>query len=63
MVLGRRELNRALLARQLLLRREARPVAEVVELLLGLQAQAPMPPTTGCGRGSRASTRMSSGGC
>jgi hypothetical protein len=46
-VLSRRELNRALLARQLLLRREARPVAEVVELLLGLQAQAPMPPYYG----------------
>ena len=46
-VLGRRELNRALLARQLLLRREARPIAEVVELLVGLQAQAPMPPYYG----------------
>jgi hypothetical protein len=46
-VLGPRELNRALLARQLLLRRETRPVADVVELLLGLQAQAPMPPYFG----------------
>jgi Winged helix DNA-binding domain len=46
-VLAPRELNRALLARQLLLRREARPVAGVVELLLGLQAQAPMPPYYG----------------
>jgi hypothetical protein len=45
--LDSRELNRALLARQLLLRRAARPVAEVVELLLGLQAQAPMPPYYG----------------
>ena len=46
-ILGPRELNRALLARQLLLRREVRPVADVVELLLGLQAQAPMPPYYG----------------
>jgi hypothetical protein len=46
-VLGRRALGRALLARQLLLRRVERPVSEVVEHLLGLQAQAPMPPYQG----------------
>jgi winged helix DNA-binding protein len=46
-VLGSRELNRALLARQLLLGRETRPVADVVELLVGLQAQAAMPPYYG----------------
>jgi hypothetical protein len=46
-ILGAREPNRALLARQLLLRRESQPVADAVELLLGLQAQAPMPPYYG----------------
>jgi Winged helix DNA-binding domain len=55
-VLGRRELNRALLDRQMLLRRvplpaEAGPraerVIETVEHLAGLQAQAPFPPYYG----------------
>jgi hypothetical protein len=43
-VLTRPELNRALLGRQLLLRRAELAVADTVEHLLGLQAQAPMPP-------------------
>ena len=42
-----RELNRATLARQMLLAREKRSVVKAVEHLLGLQAQLPRPPFTG----------------
>lgn len=42
-----RELNRATLARQMLLAREKRTVVQAVERLLGLQAQLPRPPFTG----------------
>ena len=45
--LSQRELNRALLARQLLLERAHRGVAATVEHLVGLQAQAPFPPYYG----------------
>jgi hypothetical protein len=46
-VLERRALNRALLARQHLLRRVEGSVNETVEHLVGLQAQAPAPPYYG----------------
>jgi Winged helix DNA-binding domain len=42
--LGPRALNRALLARQLLLGRDTRSVANVLDHLVGLQAQAPLAP-------------------
>jgi hypothetical protein len=46
-VLSRRALNRALLARQHLLRRADMPVKDMVEHLVGLQAQEIMPPYYG----------------
>lgn len=46
-VLGPRALNRAMLARQMLLARESRSPLLAIERLVGLQAQAPNPPYLG----------------
>jgi len=46
-ILTLRELNRATLARQMLLERETIPVLDAIERLVGLQAQVPSPPYVG----------------
>jgi winged helix DNA-binding protein len=46
-VLSQRELNRALLARQLLLARQELPAGDAIAQVAGLQSQAPVPPFAG----------------
>ncbi len=55
--LSTRALNRALLARQLLLERKARPLSRVLDRLVGLQAQQVSPPFVGLWTRSASASR------
>jgi hypothetical protein len=60
-VLDRRTLNRSLLARQFLLERTDAPAVDVVERLVGIQAQIPLDRTSPSGLVFAFSTRTRSG--
>jgi hypothetical protein len=62
-VLDARALNRATLARQLLLDRADLPVRDAVAHLCGMQAQEPQEPFVGSGPGWARSTRECSRTC
>ena len=59
-VLTLRELNRATLARQMLLDREALPIPDAIRRLVSLQAQVPGSPYVGLQREKRKERREKS---
>ena len=55
-VLTTRQLNRALLARQMLLERSTAPIPRVLERMGGFRPNTPRRSMSACGRGWRASS-------